>query len=375
VHRCNHTVKRLSFEDILHKARRQISGDRYTIYNYVHRNGDFLLRPNVLGSDGVNSGRWNAKNYQSDPYRTPDWFALLDQFNEATNSLIPSSTLLGESIYEHGIFIDAFKFMLNPSSALKSFLKVAKKVYKPGQTLGNVRRIIKQASGTYLGYQFGVRPAVQEVRRALSAHEIVQGRLQWLQQNAGGYVPIRVRSKIDSPFSNEDLPGPGTSSTKVLCDEKSVTATISAWCKVREDLNYAGQWSAYTQYFGLQKVAGLAWELVPMSFVLDWFTNAQDYINRYLSPPVVNPFYNMRGLCHSLKQLTKESLWLGPNYLYQEDSATLTTPSTATRVCSLTTSSYVRTPTLPSSSGTVDFSNLGLFHYATLGVMLLQKKL
>jgi hypothetical protein len=379
VHRCVHTKRSISFEDVVHKARNQISGDRYRLFTYRHCNGDFLLLPNILGSDGANSGRWNAKNYSAEAYRSHDWFALLDQFHEATNSLIPSSTLIGESIYEHAIFVDAFKFVLNPSSILKRFLMHLKAhmklTRKRGLTLGDLRGGIRSAANTYLGYQFGVRPAVEEVKRALTAHQVVQGRLNWLSNNAGSYVPVRVRSKLDSPFVNEDLPGYGISNTKVLCDEKAAVATISAWCKVREDLNYAKQWQAYTQYFGLQKVVGLAWELVPLSFVVDWFTNAEDYLNRFASPPTVNPFYAMRGLCHSVKQYTKETLWVGPGYRYTSDGAVLQEPSTAFKSCSLTTSSYTRMPSLPSSSGSVDFSNLGLFHYITLGIMLLQKKL
>jgi hypothetical protein len=375
VHRCTHTKTAISFDDTVYKARRIISGDKYRIYTYVHRTGSFLTRNNILGPDLLNSGRWNSRQYTSEVYRTPDWFALLDSFHEATNSLIPSSTLVGESIVENAIFIDAFKILLNPSYSLKLVLKNLSKVYKRGMTLGGLRRNLKNGANAYLGYQFGVKPAIQEIRRALSAHEIVQGRLNWLSRNAGNFVPVRVRSKIDSPFVNEALPSNGNLSTALLCDSKSVQATISCWCKVREDLNYADQWSAYVQYFGLQKVVGLAWELVPMSFVIDWFTNAQEYINRYTSPPVVNPFYNMRGLSHSLKQQLVESLWVGSGYYYSEEQAKIENPSSAFKVCSRTTSSYTRTPSLPATSGFVDFSNLGLFHLSTLGVMLLQKKL
>lgn len=375
VHRCTHVKTEISLPDVFHIARRQISGDRYRIFTHSHTGGSFQTRPDVIGSDPLTSGVWNNPSYTAGLYQTPDWFALLDQFHEASNSLIPSSTLLGESIVEHGIFIDAFKIVLNPSSAVRVLLPRLKKVWKRGMTLGGLRKTLKDGSNAYLGYQFGVRPAIQEVRRALSAHEIVQGRLNWLSQNAGEFVPIRVRSTLTSSISNQNINSSGTGTKTLICDDKSTIATISAWAKVREDLNYASQWSAYTQYFGLQKVVGLAWELVPLSFVIDWFTNAQEYINKYTSPPVVNPFYSMRGLCHSTKLQLKESLWISHGYYYNEDAARVLSPSAPYKIAERKLSTYTRSPSLPTSSGFVDFSNLGLFHGITLGVMLLQKKL
>jgi hypothetical protein len=373
-HRCIHTKRKLAFTDEqIIRAKWQYSGDGYYDYTHTFCNGSLLLE--LLGSDPINSGAWNSENFQASSYRTPDWFALLDSFNEATNSLIPSSTLLGESMVENGIFIDAFKILLNPLSAAKVIATRLKKVYKRGMTLGGMRKTTKDGANAYLGYQFGVAPAITEVRRALSAHKVVQRRLDWLRSNAGGFVPIRVRSKLDSAIENEDLSGHPNGSRVLLCDRKDVTATISAWMKVREDLNFASDWKAYIQYFGLHKVVGLAWELVPLSFVIDWFTNAQDYINRWTTPRFANPFYNMRGLCHSLKETKQVSMYLMPGYYFRSDSATAYEPSAPFKVGSLTTSTYTRLPSLPDSSGKVDFTNLGLFHYATLGVMLLQKKL
>jgi hypothetical protein len=373
-HRCIHTKRVLSLtsEQVI-RAKYQYSGDGYYDHTYTFCNGSLLQE--LLGSDPLNSGAWNSENFQASVYRKPDWFALLDSFNEATNSLIPSSTLLGESMVENGIFIDAFKIILNPLSAAKVLATRLKKVYRRGMTLGGLRRTTKDGANAYLGYQFGVAPAITEVRRALSAHKVVGNRLKWLQSNAGGYVPIRVRSKLDSTIENEDLAGRPQGSRVVLCDRKDVVATISAWMKVREDLNFAADWKAYIQYFGLHKVVGLAWELVPMSFVIDWFTNAQEYINRWTTPNFANPFYNMRGLCHSLKETKQVSMYLTPGYYFASDSARAYEPSTPFKVGSLTTSSYTRLPSLPDSSGAVDFSNLGLFHYVTLGAMLLQKKL
>jgi hypothetical protein len=283
--------------------------------------------------------------------------------------------LLGESIYENGIFFDAFKIMLNPTSAARVLCRRLKKVYKRGMTLGGLRKTTKDGANAYLGYQFGVRPAINEVRNALSAHANVSNRLAYLRRNTGGFVPIRVRSELSSPVVNTSFSGKPDGSLVLQCDHRKVTATIGAWAKVREDLNYESSWQAYVQYFGLHKVVGLAWELVPMSFVIDWFLDVEDFINKTMTPRFSNPFYNIRGICHSVKEETKLSLYAMPLAYLGSGLGWVVEPNEPYKLGSKTTSVYTRLPSLPTSSGFVDFSNLGLFHGTTLGIMLLQKKL
>jgi hypothetical protein len=280
---------------------------------------------------------------------------------------MPSASLIGESMVENAIFVDAFKTILNPSHGVKTFLQFALKFRKEKTIRKRMGKLTRTTADTFLGYKFGVAPAVEELRNIFLAHQRVSKRLKFLRDNAGGYVPVRVRMVIPSDFTNSY---PYTHSPLKHCRAKESIAVISALAKIRTDLDFASEWKAYMQYFGLHKFIGLAWELVPFSFVLDWVTNAGDYISRYTSPHFASPYYNMRNLSHSLKTLTREEIILPAGYSFSEGHGT--TP-TDYPLCSGTTSSYSRNRGIPSTSGSVDFSLLGTFHALVGSALLFQK--
>lgn len=307
-------------------------------------------------------------------YHSHDWFALLDQWHEACNNLMSPDTNLGESIVENGIFVDAFKTVLNPSRGLKYLCEYVKGNLgnRKYSGLGKVGKLLRDTSDTSLSYKFGVKPALEEVRRMLSAQKVVGKRMKYLRENVGGYVPIRARQTLPSGVTVPPDAFDGNH-VSLVYDTRESTAVISALGKIRPDLSYAGDWQAYVQYFGLHKVFGLAWELVPFSFVIDWVTNAQEYVNKYMTPKYDSPFYNIRNICHSVRQRTTSTLVMSKAFRYSTWSATRPAGSEPVGLCRLTETIYNRAPGLPSTSGSVDFSRLGLFHGITSGSLLLQK--
>jgi hypothetical protein len=147
---------------------------------------------------------------------------------------------------------------------------------------------------------------------------------------------------------------------------------MSAMGRVREDINEASRWRAYTEYFGLNKVVGTAWELIPFSFVVDWVTNAQERLNDLTRIRLGDsPFYNLTGIGSSIKQVLQHQLCITPGVdtVY---GMTLDSESPIP-VLSVETSKYTRIPGLPDTSGVVDISTLGLFHGVTGVELLLQK--
>jgi hypothetical protein len=128
------------------------------------------------------------------------------------------------------------------------------------------------------------------------------------------------------------------------------------------------------QYFGLNKVLGLAWELVPFSFVVDWFTNAQERINYYTRLRTGGPFIDIRTPCYSIKQTLTEDLFItnrGKNMLGWHGVST----DNPFKVARREVKSYVRTTKCPDTSGVVDLSTLGTFHAVTGGALILQLSL
>jgi hypothetical protein len=125
------------------------------------------------------------------------------------------------------------------------------------------------------------------------------------------------------------------------------------------------------QYFGVGKIIGLAWELIPGSFLLDWITDAQEKINDLTRLRSGGPFCGIRNVCASLKQELRENLFLNPGY-EPTVGIQISQPSDPVHIASRDTVLYSRYREIPQTSGLVDISNLGLFHYAKLGELVFQ---
>jgi hypothetical protein len=333
----------------------------------------------ILGQVDIGQG-FNSTNkyYNADPYGLHDWFALQDSFNEACDQFIPSSLMLGENIVEHSIFIDAFKAIINPTSLIPTFIKLVPKLIKRAnrKNLGQIsKELTKQAANDHLSLIFGVLPAISDIRDALEAHQKVESRLHFLSQHSGAFVPIRVRRKISSDVQNFDPSADFGSQLNffVECESKTSYANMGAWGRVREDINLGNAWQTYLQYFGINKVAGLAWELIPFSFVVDWFTNAQERINHYTRLDFGGPFTELRGISCSKKEELVEVLKLYPGYS-SAIGGTCTEPRPVT-IAKKHIVSYERYSSIPDTSGVVDLNPLGLFQFAAGASLLIQRLL
>lgn len=346
----------------------------------------FIGARDLTGASSVSTMLAGAtSSYTAGAYKKIDWFALTHDFNEACESFTKNKFLAGEALYECEIFVSAFRLITNPASALSTLTKYIRHGLHPRKaekyrrmTLGGFARHIrgfgKKAVDAHLSWDFAVKPAIQDTIATLSAHDFVSRRMAYLSSHSGSYIPIRVRQKLSASFSNttpSQLAAGARSRIFNKCESKDSIGCISAWGRVRQDLDWNDTWSAYMQYFGVGKLIGLAWELIPFSFVVDWVTDAQEYIDNYTRLRTGGPFASIRNLSASLKEMTTESIWLNPGY-YPSLGAQIGNPVSPVRLATRVSSTYSRSATIPETSGVVDFSNLGLFHYTKLGELTFQ---
>jgi hypothetical protein len=344
----------------------------------------------------------------------PDWFQLVSEFNESIETLIPSEFFSGEAAVEGAIYWQALKFIVNPRKALTSFFSNVVKRGLHRKKLGEiddhfrkemrlearrntpllghkhrfssyediVRRLktdpyghlARETASAHLGYMFGVKPALEQIVQTIDAHSAVDTRLNWLNNNAGKYVPIRVRKVIKNDFSDEIGYTPFVDLLLRQSSQRTV-ACLSAMGRVRKDINEASRFRAYAEYFGLNKIVGTAWELIPFSFVVDWFTNAQEKINDLTRIPFgEGPFYNLVSIGSSIKKSATWDLCINPGYDFTVDM-TMRSPADPLPALRCEVSEYTRIPGVPETPGVinVDVSSLGLFHGITAGELLLQK--
>jgi len=331
-------------------------------------------------------------------FSRPDWFSVVDEFKESIDSLINERFFSGEFLAESGIFGDALRLVLNPKKGLQHFFRHVVDSGLKHKTLGEIdksfrhsiygRKLLesrsvrsgfeaipaslKDAVSAHLFYKFGVAPAIQDIRSAMDVHSKVQKRFEFLVKNEGQYVPIRVRRTLPVAFDSSypTTPYVGMASRQ---SAQRTEVTLFAQGRVRGGLNEASGFRAYAEYFGLNKVVGTAWELIPFTFVLDWFTNAQERINDLTRIRLgEGTFYNLVGLGTSVKDIVERQVIITPGYdqVFQMPITSTDSPIVA---YDLISSVYNRVPGIPDTSGVVDLSTLGLFQGVTGTELLIQK--
>lgn len=301
----------------------------------------------------------------------PDWFALIHDLNEQLEKNSPREFFLAEMLIEYKIFADALKLLINPSRGIKSLLTLGKRLSFDGP-LGKMRTISKNTSKAYLGYSFGVKPALNDIASLFSAHDRVHKRMKYFRENAGKWTSVSSRMVIPSNVSHTAWPAVTFSQLlRLKTEEKFVLAVASCQAKVKRYFSAQDVWQAYYEYFALGDVIQLGWELIPFSFVLDWFTNTQERIDDCLRPFRLSaPFTHVKDFCFSKKEVHHQKLYCswGDKSGFGNWALDDWTP-----FCDYYTERYQRFTSVPETSGVVDLSTLGLFHKITSGALVLSK--
>lgn len=360
----------------------------YKYHSYTAASAKTLLST-LPGGDNLSSPLWGTANLSV----KTDWFALRDSFREACEQFLQNELILGETLYESGIFLDAFKFLTNPVGstirhlgrligssdrklslgALQKKFHRASDAFERTHLRGGIRRgkhIASSTASDYLMYHFAVKPAIQDAISILSAHSRVQARLNYLRSRAGKYVRVRVAQELPVSMPPKAHPNNFAQATYSLITEASNVARIGGWGLVRTDFSHADTWQAYTQYFGLNKIAGTLWELIPFSFLLDWVTSAQEYVNSYTRQNTSGPFLSITATSASetIKQTTTGYIageWNGSVGMYPIDRGPIVF---GTREYTR----YRRYAKIPDGSGVFDTSHLDFFKGSLAGALLLQ---
>jgi len=282
--------------------RRSYSGPLGTPYLVMSPVRDLATYPAALGS--------------ANEFTATDWTSLSAKFFEAYDSFVSPQLLVGEDIVEHQVFKEAFLTVLNPTRAIRNLVKVLNPLRIKGKTpMGAVVDIARGASSQVLAYNFAVKPAIKDLKSALGAHSYVKNRLDYLRQNRGQYVRVgavaRAMASVSPYEPDESYP---YAHVFASISNRYKESRIGGWGRVRDDINHKGDWAAYMQYFGIQHIVGLAWELIPYSFLIDWVTNAQARIRNLTRLRFGGPFSELTGLSCSEKTTDVVQVRLHPGW-------------------------------------------------------------
>lgn len=207
-----------------------------------------------------------------------------DTLEEAVNTV--KSRVIGDSYQQWDALTSAAEF----SKSLKTVTRLIKAVSRPLQTINTIIRAnkletsrqVKEVSSVWLEYRYGIRPIIFEL----------QDMLKLIALSGFAFKTSRSTKMLD--FNNEIIP------PDVHCtyDEFIDTIRVGAVGKARYG-------SAATRVFNQTSfnVAKTAWELVPYSFVVDWFVNVGDWIESRST--MLGDIAQQRMFCHSIKHTSR----------------------------------------------------------------------
>lgn len=281
-----------------------VSGQDNSQYRAVIRSGGnatnpgsgYVIETTRGGGSASCSFRW--RRWEGDPptyvlYKGEDQSAssLIAFVPEADQTSVPQSIIDAAkarfvqkvnrqlSPFQSGVFLgelrDTIRTVSNPAQALRrrlsAYLGDVKKRTRGLQKAGN-RKKNAVVSATWLEYTFGWKPLLSDIDSGMEALSRV---------TSGTYPDIRI-SAVETYEPDPDLVGGQSES---YCGETILYKhRYRTKCSVRV---YGGVNSKTLQASGFRGAFGLrphdflptVWELIPYSFVVDYFTNIGDIIN------------------------------------------------------------------------------------------------
>lgn len=136
------------------------------------------------------------------------------------------------------------------------------------------RESARSFSSIYLEFHFGWSPLMQDIHDAI---EVLDKPLK----------PHRVKASATGSFA-DPLNFHSVTSDSGWNYTEDRNGQYVQTVKLQGDLIITNPNLAMMQQFGILNPASIAWELVPFSFVLDWFVNVGDYLNSFTDFAGVN---------------------------------------------------------------------------------------
>lgn len=134
----------------------------------------------------------------------------------------------------------------------------------------SVLRAARESGNAYLLYRYGLAPLVKETQNVLLALNGLEGRFRMTARGAVEDKRITSSTTVGSAFSYE------------YRVQTNWTQVLKVRAMSLDEYAIDKLWAAGASYKGL---VTLPWELVPYSFVVDWFVNIGEFIGAMVPTP------------------------------------------------------------------------------------------
>lgn len=191
---------------------------------------------------------------------------------------VASNLFAAVQFARRGDFVSGTKRLLALGSAPK--LHHSNRSIAAKRKIQDWRDLANESAGTWLGLQYGVLPLISDVHDTVMAfskrHEDRQPILRFATKGGTelkGESTMRQRTAEASSFSGQ----PGWSYVnEVIYAEQTVHMVI--------EMVESNPFTRRLAEFGVANPLSIVWELVPFSFVVDWFIPVGNYIQGVVPP-------------------------------------------------------------------------------------------
>jgi hypothetical protein len=244
--------------------------------------------------------------------------------------------------------------------------------------LGAVMRALKSTSDGYLAWTFGVKPMVKDFRICQDAYGSYRKRIDEFLNAAkkGNVISVHSRYSTSKSFNSEVEPLPyphdGTICKKLTSCRYDFV--MSGKAHLRPDAATRSFAEFTASRLRLDDVFGIAWELIPYSFVADWFFRIGDRIHAFQHDQILKygPFSSITDWNLSRKRTAIYEVFINPSGWSGfgiQDSPKFWSAG------SIKTTTYQRNLNFDGDILAGYISRLGSFQFITGGALLLQKLL
>lgn len=159
---------------------------------------------------------------------------------------------------------DEFTGALGITVSQKEFKRVNRKIQKTRSTKGDM---LNFAAGTWLEYTYGWKPLIQDVYTQAENLANYMAERSNVVRRARGSAKTKLDKFLVSSTAGFGYPGKVT--TRIVAERR-----CSVVVRYKVDSNQANLLNT----FGIQNPAVVAWEVIPFSFVVDWFLPIGNYL-------------------------------------------------------------------------------------------------
>lgn len=139
----------------------------------------------------------------------------------------------------------------------------------------------RDAPGYYLGYQFGWAPLVRDLWNLTGIGKAIDERLKYIDRlgSGGSHIQRRLRVNTATPVVSTHY-GDGYYGTAELTSNSKTTAWYSMWCAADQTYRPDNpRWEAIRSTLGLRLSYSTLWNMLPWSWMVDWFTTIGQHLN------------------------------------------------------------------------------------------------